>query len=62
MIEVTDKKLSGPMPDGTINIPKPAGYWIISGSFHIPVKRRPSRWNRFWVKLLLGWEWREATK
>ncbi len=44
---------------GTLSVPKYDGRWVISGSLYIEVKRRPSCWNRFWVKLLLGWEWED---
>ncbi len=43
-----------------VRLPAPAGHWIIGGSFNVSVWHRPSRWNRFWTKLLLGWEWEEA--
>lgn len=42
-----------------IETPKDAGRWVIGGTFNVSVRRRPSKWNQFWVKLLLGWEWRD---
>ncbi len=26
------------------------------------IRRVPSRWNRFWYRVLLGWTWEDLTK
>ncbi len=57
---ITITKLTAPMHDETIAFPAPVGYWVISDSFHVPGRHRPSRWNRFWTKMLLGWQWEES--
>lgn len=60
-IQFTDEELFISQTDGLINLPQPAGHWVIGGSFNVSVWHRPSRWNRFWTKLLLGWEWRDGS-
>jgi hypothetical protein len=35
------------------------GYWKVNPQFWIYTPHRPNMINRFFVKLLLGWEWFE---
>jgi hypothetical protein len=43
-----------------ISVPQHVGHWVISGNFHVYVKKRPNRLNRFMTRVLLGWEWADA--
>lgn len=45
---------------GTI-IPPSQSRLIINENFIVEfVKPMPSRWHRFWYRLLLGWRWEET--
>lgn len=51
-----------PTPTTTyILLPQPqyaGGYSV--GGLTISLTTKPSRWHRFWVRVCLGWEWRDA--
>jgi hypothetical protein len=42
--------------------PPPAGTWVIGKTLHIHVLRRPRLLTRWLCRLLLEWEWQDATR
>jgi hypothetical protein len=41
------------------NLPEYKSKLIINENYHIHfITKMPNRWNRFWYKVLLGWQWR----
>ena len=44
----------------TLCVKEAKGFWIITKEFHIESDRRPIWLHRFMVRLLLGWEWKDA--
>jgi hypothetical protein len=41
-------------PDGNI-----VGYFEIGDAIHLDIRERPSKWNQWWIKKLLGWTWHD---
>ena len=37
--------------------PKIAGAWTIGGNWYCYTSKAPTKWQQFWTKRLLGWEW-----
>jgi len=37
--------------------PKPKGCYVINHTLRVYSSRRPPRWERFWTRRLLGWQW-----
>lgn len=40
--------------------PTIAGYWDSAWGVSISGTAKPTRWQRYWHKVLLGWRWRDA--
>ena len=62
VVENTDDEEILAIPSDYVAFPEPAGYFVVvSGGINFnPSYERPSRWHRFWARVLLGWKWREA--
>ena len=40
--------------------PSAIGMYWLGPDFGIALTRKPSWWNRFWVRVALGWQWGDA--
>lgn len=43
-----------------INVGETAGYYVPSSGLKFGIEKKPSAWHRFWVRVLLGWQWEDA--
>jgi hypothetical protein len=49
---------TGTLGEGrVIEIPRPAGHFLLDGGFQFVVYKKPSAWKRFWTRFFLGWKW-----
>lgn len=47
----------------SINIPKYISELIVNNDLHFYFTTKiPNQWNRFWMKFLLGWDWKSIEK
>ena len=46
----------------SLTFPKPIGYWIICGNWHLEVHKKPKWLWRKMSKILLGWEYKDNEK
>ncbi len=42
-----------------LKLPDPAGFIRIGDGFSVQIYTKPSRWQLFWMRKLLGWRWED---
>jgi len=55
-VEIIDGEL---LSHVVINVRKAAGYYVPSSGLKFGIEKKPSAWHRFWVRVILGWQWEE---
>lgn len=39
---------------------KPVGHLELIKGFYVSSRKKPNAWNRFWMRILLGWKWHDG--
>lgn len=38
---------------------KKVGCYVVNDSLRFYLTTKPTKWNRFWTKILIGWKWED---